>query len=73
MSAAERAHLDLLLSQPLDWSRVVGERSMAILTSGSKVELEGATNPAIYGDALTRELSRELFDRARPASRRGAD
>jgi hypothetical protein len=71
MGRAERAHVELLQQLPIDWDGIVGKRAMTILKSGSKVELEGATNPDIYGAALTRDLERELFhSRPRRAKKR---
>ena len=38
----------------IDWDLFLGENAVAILESGHKIELDGAMNPEIYGEAFTR-------------------
>jgi hypothetical protein len=58
LDAAERSALDRLAKLAVDWRKVVGKRSMKLLASGMKLELEGASNPALY----TLEFRRKLLD-----------
>jgi hypothetical protein len=61
MESAERAGLNALLQLPMDWSAIIGRRSLSLLQSGVKLELEGASNPAIYSRAFGEELRRSVF------------
>lgn len=38
----------------IDWETFLGVNALAILDSGHKIELDGAMNPEIYGEAFTR-------------------
>lgn len=51
-----------LRAQRVDWERVIGERAIALLDSGEKVELEGGMHPAIIGKAGLRDVRRWLFE-----------
>jgi hypothetical protein len=62
MSGPERKHYALLKSFRFDWEAVIGAEAVALLDSGEKLELEGATNPAFYrGRALSRAIERALW------------
>jgi hypothetical protein len=61
MSAFETRVFDLLKTVPVPWKALVGGEALELLDGGEKLELEGATNPAIYLPALTRELQGDLF------------
>jgi hypothetical protein len=61
MSAFETKQLALLEALPVDWSRILGDEAVALLRGGSKLELEGATNPAFYAKAMEVEIERLLF------------
>jgi hypothetical protein len=66
MDVEERRGLAHLLEVPLDWNRLIGPRARAMLESGRKLELEGASNPAIYSEAFGNELRRTVFDDVSP-------
>jgi hypothetical protein len=51
------------LEQAVDLERLVGLRSAALLRGGHKLEVEGASNPALYG----RDHARRLMKRIRAA------
>ncbi len=61
LDTGERRALDRLQKLAIDWRKVVGKRSMKLLTSGMKLELEGASNPAIYTPAFREKLVSLLF------------
>ena len=42
------------LDRAIDLERLVGPQSSALLRAGHKIELEGATNPVLYGDGFAR-------------------
>ena len=56
LSTRERDQLDALERVGLDLEATVGPRCAAILRTGYKLEIEGATNPAIYRSGLHRDL-----------------
>lgn len=72
MSAFERKHLAAVESA-LDIERTVGARAAALLRSGRKLELEGASNPEFYEKRHTTELLHHMRRLARQklASRHG--
>lgn len=47
----------------LDWSVLLGPHGLALLESGHKIELEGAMNPEIYGEAFTRWAGARILNR----------
>lgn len=47
----------------LDWSLLLGPNGLAVLESRHKIELEGAMNPEIYGEAFTRWAGARILDR----------
>jgi len=61
MSTFERESLRWLESLDIDWDAIVGPRSMALLRSGWKLELEGACNPGAYDAAFPQQLFAHLF------------
>ena len=61
LDAGERRALDRLQALAIDWRKIVGKRSMKLLTSGVKLELEGASNPAIYSAEFREKLIALLF------------
>lgn len=48
------------LDRAIDLERLVGPESSALLRAGHKIELEGATNPVLYGDGFARWAFRHL-------------
>jgi hypothetical protein len=68
MSDLEKAHFDLLFNAVPGLPGLIGERSFELLRTGRKLELEGATNAAIFEKGLLDELL-DLIGKARlPAS-----
>jgi hypothetical protein len=61
MSAFETSVFTLLKTIPVPWEAIVGGEAIELLNGGNKLELEGATNPAFYLPAFTRELESNLF------------
>jgi hypothetical protein len=61
LSTREREQLSALQRAGLDLEATVGPRCAALLRAGSKLEIEGATNPAIYRPELHRDLRRLLL------------
>jgi hypothetical protein len=61
LDAGERSALDRLTGLAIDWRKVVGKRGMKLLASGMKLELEGASNPAIYTPEFRQKLVSLLF------------
>ena len=57
----ERTGLDRLAKLPIDWPALVGPRCWALLQAGLKLELEGASNPAMYSNPFRTELAARLF------------
>lgn len=53
MSDFERELWGRVRGLALDWDARLGPRAMALLDAGHKIELDGAMNPAIYGEAFT--------------------
>jgi hypothetical protein len=64
MSDAEREHLAVLERSRVSVSEVAGPRCARLLASGWKLELEGASNPALYGPEFLASLERRLLRRA---------
>jgi hypothetical protein len=58
MTTFERSHWEQLRALDVPWARVLGPRSVALLDAGEKLELEGASNPGIYGDGFERRVRR---------------
>jgi hypothetical protein len=58
MTAFERAHWARLRALDVAWASVIGPRSVALLDGGQKMELEGASNPGIYGAGFERQVRR---------------
>jgi hypothetical protein len=61
MTTNERDGFERLLRLPVDWTRWIGPRAVALLHSGLKLELEGATNPDLYSAAFNETLRHEIF------------
>ena len=57
----EQAQLRWLESRDVEWDAVVGAESMAILRSGWKFELEGASNPHLHDGEFPRVLRAYLL------------
>ncbi len=68
MSDFELRHWRALASLPISWPSLVGASAVAVLDSGMKLELEGATNPAFYSSAVSDEVSEDLRTAANCAS-----
>ena len=62
LSRAEKRLLRLL-EDSLDLDSLVGSRAAAMLRSGVKLEIEGATNPQLFQDPRTPWVFRRLRDR----------
>jgi hypothetical protein len=62
MSEPERAALRHAEEIGLGWDALAGPRGMALLDSGVKLELEGASNPAFFSAALAGELAHLVLD-----------
>jgi hypothetical protein len=69
MTPFERRQWAMLRALSVSWDAVVGAQATALLDAGTKLELEGATNPGSYAPVLTTELQRELFGRRGPFPR----
>ena len=54
------------IEQAIDLEHLLGPRSCALLRAGHKIELEGATNPALYGRSHSRWVFRYLRSRVTP-------
>jgi hypothetical protein len=61
LDAGERSALERLHALAIDWRKVVGKRSMKLLASGMKLELEGASNPAVYSVDFRQKILALLF------------
>jgi len=61
MDAAEREGWNSLREIEIDWQELVGASAVSLLDSGLKLELEGASNPALYSPAFIAELVHSLF------------
>ncbi|HEX6737565.1 MAG TPA: hypothetical protein VF310_04820 [Vicinamibacteria bacterium] len=57
----ERHGLERLQQLPIDWAGLVGPSAWALLQSGLKLELEGASNPRLYSSGLRDELLQIVF------------
>lgn len=70
MDTDERDGFERLKQLPVDWTNVVGPRALSMLASGTKLELEGASNPDLYSQSFQGELLEFVFDKpvARPVS-----
>jgi hypothetical protein len=51
------------VERAIDLEELVGRRCLAVLRTGYKIELEGATNPALYGPSHRRWVFRYLRSR----------
>jgi hypothetical protein len=58
MSVFEVEHWRRLEALGVSWESIIGPRSVALLRSGRKLELEGASNPAIYGRPFLAKVRR---------------
>jgi hypothetical protein len=58
MGTFERRHWSRLEALDVPWEDIIGPRSTALLRSGQKMELEGASNPAFYRDAFLPRVRR---------------
>jgi hypothetical protein len=67
----EEATLLKQIERALDLEQLVGARACAVLRGGHKIELEGATNPALYRRGHGRWVFRDLRRRVVEHSRRG--
>lgn len=56
MEPVERSHMALVRQHVPELDRLVGARAAAVLSSGYKIELEGATNPDLYEKPLAPAL-----------------
>jgi hypothetical protein len=61
MDPAEHAGIERMKRLPIDWNRVVGARGMTLLETGLKLELEGASNPALYSAGFRDQSIQFLF------------
>lgn len=63
MEPVERQHLDIIekLLGADDLQDLVGPRCLAMLKSGLKLEVEGASNPSIYKRDFPRRLREHLL------------
>jgi hypothetical protein len=61
LDASERSALDRLTGLAIDWRKVAGKRSLKLLASGMKLELEGASDPASYTPEFRQKLLALLF------------
>jgi hypothetical protein len=60
MGPEERRGFERLQQLPVDWAGIVGPRAFAMLGSGVKLELEGASNPKIYSRTFHVDLLETL-------------
>lgn len=67
MPPLEREHLQLVRGLLPDIEALIGSRGVELLESGYKLELEGASNPALYRRSFTAELRRYVLGRCRHA------
>jgi hypothetical protein len=58
MNAFEVEHWRRLEALGISWEAIIGSRSVALLRAGKKVELEGASNPSIYGRPFLAKVRR---------------
>jgi len=58
MTEFEQRHWERLEGLDVPWEQIIGPHSAALLRSGRKLELEGASKPAIYGDGFPRRVLR---------------
>jgi hypothetical protein len=63
MTPVERSSLERLWQLPIDWASILGPECIALLKSGVKLELEGASNPDLYSRAFVEHLLALLFQR----------
>jgi len=61
LDAGERRALERVQGLAIDWRKVVGKRSMKLLASGMKLELEGASNPALSSVGFREKILSLLF------------
>lgn len=62
MSEAEREATREAEEIGLGWAALAGPRGAALLDSGVKLELEGASNPKLFSPSLAGELARLILD-----------
>jgi hypothetical protein len=62
MSAPEREAMEKAEEIGLGWAALAGPRGAALLDSGLKLELEGASNPKLFSPPLAGELARLILD-----------
>lgn len=62
MSEAERTAMREAEEIGLGWAALAGPRGAALLDSGVKLELEGASNPKLFSPSLAGELARLILD-----------
>lgn len=60
MERLEREHLRLVMKAIPELKQLVGERCFSLLEAGHKLELEGACDPSVAGNAFTTRLLRYL-------------
>jgi hypothetical protein len=61
MNPAERSGVQRLLQLRPELKSVIGARAVELLLSGRKLELEGATNPRLYSQAVVDDRIRAMF------------
>jgi hypothetical protein len=61
LDAGERRAFERLQALAIDWHKIAGKRGMKLLASGVKLELEGASSPALYTAEFRRKLLSLLF------------
>lgn len=69
MPAIEREHLEIVDELLSDLEALIGSRCLELLTSGYKLELEGASNPALYQRGFAADLRRHVMGGRRRAVR----
>lgn len=62
MSGPERAAVRRAEAEGLGWRALAGPRGSALLESGVRLELEGASNPAFFSARLAGDLARLVLD-----------
>jgi hypothetical protein len=61
MSVFEKEHYARLKDLPVPWVALLGQEAIELLNCGHKLELEGATNPALYATRHKLELKKLVF------------
>ena len=62
LSDAERDALALLRRLPVSWETLLGQNSLALLDSGWRLDVEGATNGRLYSTSLRERLRDLVFE-----------